>query len=337
MDAEARRELANEERERALALAERLLPEEVARRIAGWKRLTIAGTDTLGPVPFAWLPIDGERLGARVALVLVPTLPFAASLARRARSQRAHDLVLLTDARPGAATRSGEALAPVGAGAEVLACLRDFYGEGCSVLTGDMASSASLGSLPLDDVAVLQLLVHAVEEPERSIPVSLVLTPSSPDDDGLFRGEQVASLDGAPRVVLLTACGSGQGPTRRGDPEVGSLTGAWLAHGAQVVITAGRELTLSEAKRVTALFHERLRAHGDSPAEAMRVARVELLRAEPDLAPFLHGMLQVVGAGHEPVFAARAGRRRPLVQPSHVAAAVLGLGLLLVGLRRRAD
>lgn len=316
MPPERQAELAGVERERALRLAAVLLPPELLERIRPWRRLSISGIDTLGPVPFEWLPAHrGQRLGLEVALDFVPSIPHATRVASaNPRGAPRTDLILVSDAIPGASVRERwPGLGRVTPGESLGVRLSWIYGaDRWRSLEGPAASPSAIARLDLGAVATLQFLVHAVEEPGAAVPVALVLSPDEGPEggDGLFRAQDVGELRGAPRLVVLTACGSGQGPLRRGDALVASPVGTWLAHGSRAVVASRHQLTLDEARRTTNVLHAAL-GEGTSPAEAMRRARRELFAAEPDLAPFLGGLLQVFGLGHEPLFAPSAGAPRP--------------------------
>ena len=317
MAPEERAEVVHMERERAELLADALLPADLRRRIDGWSALSINGTDTLGLVPFAWLPVEGERfLGCRHAIDFVPSLPHAlARLAEGARRPRDRDLLVVTSAAgPDAAAAEADLLAPsareavargrVDLGPRARAALDEAYGPSrWSSREGDAASLEGLAREDLGRVATLQFLVHGIELPAARVPVALALSPGA-GDDGLLRASDVADLKGAPELVVLTACGSGQGPTRKGDPLVASPVGAWLAQGARAVVASHHDLTLGEARRTTRVLHAALR-RGATVAEGMRDVRVDLAREEPELAPFLHALQRVVGLGHHALFERR--------------------------------
>jgi hypothetical protein len=92
---------------------------------------------------------------------------------------------------------------------------------------------------------------------------------------------------------------------------------------------------------------------GATPAEALREVRADLARDEPELAPFLHALQQVVGLGHAPLFprepearevdpspSGAARRSSPFALATAIAVAFLagaGLSLALYRRRRRAS
>ncbi len=285
------------ERREAAALGTALFPDDLRERIRPWTQLTVTGLDTLGIVPLAWTLVEGERLGARYPMTLLPTIPFWL----RRRTEPARDvrgMALLHDALPSSRVRRDLGLERVSLGDATLERIATLWSDRLQVLAAEDASPRGLRRLPLDELALLQVFTHAIEPSGEAS--ALVLTPA--EETGLFRSSDVSALSGAPRVVVLTACGSGQAPVRRGDPLAASPVGAWLARGARTVIAAQDELSVREGRRLTRSLHEGLRERGESPAEALRRARVQLLEEDPELAPFRHGLLQVFGLGHEPLF-----------------------------------
>jgi len=164
---------------------------------------------------------------------------------------------------------------------------------------GTEATRARLESEELCRSSVLQLFVHGVADPGRERPAGLVLAPA-PGDDGLLWCEDLARLH-LPPLVVLSACGAARGPVRRGEDGLTNLGGAALSAGARCVILARGDLEVAATLKMMAVFHVRLRA-GDSPAEALRLAR-KALAADPQWShPFYHALLQVVGLGQEPIF-----------------------------------
>ena len=331
------------ERRLAKELAERLLPPRIAARVAAWSEVTLVGTDSLGPVPFEWLPLGAEpHLGVARALDTLPSLPLGVAWAHRARSRTAElDLVLVGGALPSAsvAERWPE-LETITLPAELVEELSGAYAPArVRPLVGAAATRRALAEIDLDSVTVLQFLTHGVLEPERERPLALVLGADGADD-GLFRCEDAEAGD-APRLVVLASCRTASGPIRKGDPGSADMGGAWLAAGAQAVLLSHADLALEEAARASRLLH-RVLAAGGTPAEGLRAARAELVAEQGPAAPFLGGLLGVVGLGHRPVFEARsevgdddAGRRASALSSLAWLCAGLGAGALVGFVLRR--
>lgn len=295
------------ERRWAAALSEALLPPPIVARLASWSSVTIAGADSLDRVPFAWLPVGDEpHLGTRWALDYLHSLPLGAVWAGRVRAPADLDYVLVAGAQHGASVQGRwPDLVPIPLAGDLRSdLLSSFDAERTRVLEGGSATRAELKRIDLARVAILQFLVHGVREPGRERPLALVLTGHG-EDDGLFRYEDAASSR-APAFVVLTGCRTGQGPVRKGDPDIGNLGGAWLSAGAQAVLQAQTDLSLARARRSSRAIFESLK-EGDCPAEALRRSRLELLEAHGPQAPFRDGLLQITGLGMRPIFVPGAG------------------------------
>lgn len=298
-------EVLGEERARAREFAMALLPEDLARRVAPWSMISVSGTDLLGPLPLAWLPLDGEPyLGLARSIDELPSIPHALRASHTQRpAGRAKGLLLLTDAAPGSELRERwPDLDPLRLGNDVRRGLEDIYpGPRLSILTGDRAQACGLSTVDLSTVETLQFFGHAVNVAGVRVPRSLALSPCSGPGErsriGLFGAEEIASLVGAPELVIMTACASGQGPILRGDPHAGNLVGAWLRHGARSVIASQRDLSLAEGRRTARSLHAAL-GRGESPAEALRSLRREVVAARGAMAPFVLGMQQASGLAH---------------------------------------
>jgi len=300
-----------EERRLARELAALILPERIRARIAGWREVTVAGTDSLGVLPIEWLPLGDEPyLGAARAVDFLPSMPLGVSRSRRPLpAEGALDLLLVGETAP-----SAEAAARW-PGLELLPLLEERVGriagayprERVGVLRGAEASCAGLAQADLGATRVLQLLVHGVLDRTHERPLTLLLS-ATDADPGFFRCENAESLR-APPLVVLASCRTGAGPVRKGDAGMGDMGGAWLGAGAQAVVLARDDLTLEEVTRTSAVLHERL-ARGASPAEALRAARAAEVEVHGAEAPFHSGLLTVVGLGQRPIFSPATPRDR---------------------------
>lgn len=117
------------------------------------------------------------------------------------------------------------------------------------------------------DASVLELHVHGVRDPEMSDASSLVL---SPEPSGRFslaaRDVRSEVLSGHP-LVLLAACGSGDG-----------LPVAFVQAGARAVLAVNASVADAESEQFFRPLLDRIQA-GATPAAALRAARAEWHRA----------------------------------------------------------
>ena len=311
-----------EKRLRALErVSQQLLPEAVAKRLAGCERLTLVGLDLLGEVPFEALSLvragarpdskadSGEAseetprtLGTELAITYLPSLAVGAALTRRAHAgplgQPSGAQALLV----GSPDPEQPLISPAAFDAMLAV-----YEDRATVLSGKAATFDAL-CRHAPSTQVLQLYTHGGVEPSWERPVAFEL--ALDEGTALYGAGNVEQQLESPEVVLLTVCGSGRGPRRRGDASAGDLASAFLLAGRRTrcVVTCAFELEAHAAQRIATRFHAQLLA-GQSPAEALRRARAELAQ-DPDFAdPFYHGLIRVIGLGHLPVFALPAAAK----------------------------
>ena len=337
-------ELASE-RKRAVELARLLFPPEVEARVMSWKTLTVSGLDVLGPVPVGCLPLgDVPHLGRSLAWNSLPSIPFGVAQARALAAPwptPQAELLLVGGVRPSAAVLGEDA------GLETLllserteSALARSYSEH-TTLRGDEANvSRVLEESPRH--AVVQMLVHGIQDSSRTPPMGLVLEGNG-DDPGVLWANAVQAgqfAGSATRLAILAACRSAQGPLRRGDAGSTDLAGAWLAAGVPAVLVSHSDLTWGPMVELSEAFHAHLRDEGCSPAEALRRALSGRdLEDEREL-PFRYGLLEVVGLGQRPFFEPRAhndaGTRSKVIVLTLCGAVVVAASLAARRMRRAA-
>jgi CHAT domain-containing protein len=290
----------------ALTLGERLYGElcgglkETTRSKAHW---LLALDDVLFELPFAALP-EVSRSGRptflieRHSLQVVPGAHLlVASREQPAPDRRAEgafvgvgDPVYNTaDPRwggPPAASRGGrrpvELPRLAGSGREIRACaqLWAMSSSRPSLLEGAEASRErvlrSLDQRP----AVVHFATHVVSSERQRGLIALSLLPSG--DVELFSPLEIAHQRLAPRLVVLSGCGSAQGEILPGVGLMG-LTRAWLAAGASTVV-ATRWPTPDDSGELLLRFYGQLQPWtgdrpGSRPAVALQRAQVEVLES----------------------------------------------------------
>ncbi len=324
-------------------LAGLLIPSQLVAQVASWKHLTVVGADLLGELPFESLPLgDAPFLGVSHALSYLPSLPFGVELGRTTLAQHRpgdeRPVAWIFSAPPlsPAARELMPDLAPIPLSTEQAQELLAPYGPTVRTLAGEQANLSALSQDSLGAARVLQLFTHGVYDALAVRPARLMLAAES-EHDGLLRASEIEQLLSPPPVVLLTACRTGRGPRRYGDPGSTDLSGAFLSAGARSVVLSSFDLDAEAARRLSLEFHRAL-ADGSSVAEAMRSSR-EKLAADPRFAdPFYHSLLHVVGRGDDALFPAKLRARSPWwVAPWFTSTASLGLVLLLWALSRMAQ
>jgi CHAT domain-containing protein len=140
--------------------------------------------------------------------------------------------------------------------------------------------------------AVLTDSVHALAQP------SLVLA-QPPDSDGLLTMARVFGLSFNAQAILLSACDSGGGAVTSGEGVQG-LTQAFMYAGTPVVGVTDWQVVDSVQERLTPAFFAGMAA-GKMPAEALRQAKLSLLRSEDPLQnhPFFWAPMVIFGDGDD--------------------------------------
>jgi len=289
----------------SVVLYRELLAEAVEQLDPGVRRLIVIPSGPLHGLPFELLRSSTESppLGERFAIVRAPSATLWAYLRERERSTGREPLMALAD--PGALTGDRPALrraAPwiegLRLGALPFARIEAEHavkalGSGSRLLAGREASEHALKTLPLKQWSVLHVAAHAVvdeEYPERS---AVVLTPGSPDEDGLLQARDIVDLDLDGMLVVLAACRTASGRSSTAEGPVG-LTRAFLQAGARAVVVSLWELDDAASHRLFEHFYARL-AKGDSVQEALRSAREARIAARDPSADWAG--LVVVGDG----------------------------------------
>ena len=139
-----------------------------------------------------------------------------------------------------------------------------------------------------NDVPIVHFVAHGAYRSEHERGAALVL---GPDEFLLADDVERLALGG---LVILSSCGSAQGPPRVGDDELTHLGGSFLRAGARAVILARARVEYGATQRLMETLYARL-AEGASPAEALRAGRVAL--SESGIPWWQDAHFQVLGQG----------------------------------------
>lgn len=281
-------------------LAALLFPPEVQATLKTRSRWTIVGRDLLGEVPFEALPLDhGEYAGLAKAITHLPSLAVGLQLAERARHERRttarkgdNSVVLLA-----APDRSDLAVST----ADLQAMIAAYPSKGRHLWSGTEASLDRLRK-GMESASVTQLFTHGRFDEDRERAAVFLLASAQGSEPGFMGADEIESLNASP-LVILTVCGAGRGYKRRGDASAADLAGAFLMAGTRCrcVVQSSYDLDVEAARQLSVHFHAAL-SKGDDPAEALRKARVQLAKDPLFADPFYHGLISIVGLGHEPIF-----------------------------------
>ncbi len=278
------------------------LPPEVSRRISEWSAITLCGIESIGAVPFELLrPAGGAPLGMTHAIDYLPSIPLGIALQDRGDERGAGPIDLLLVASPAPAREeSGKRRAPIPFGDdEREAAAAGYPRERVRLLEGERATIETVAREVDGSPAVLEFVCHGVYEFARDRPPGLLLA-----DGEVLWSEEIERWT-SPRLVVLAACDAARGPLRRGDDGVQHLGGAFILAGAEGVVLSSVDLEYESTLALLERFHAALRG-GDSPAEALRRARVGLAARTEFQDPWFHSMVRVAGLGHRPIFRDRS-------------------------------
>ena len=161
---------------------------------------------------------------------------------------------------------------------------------------GAEASEAALKRENLKAYKRLHFATHAVVDEQIPARSGLLLAPGGPQEDGVLQLNEIFNLDLDADLVTLSACQTGLGKLVQGEGVVG-LTRAFLYAGAARVAVSLWEVNDLATARLMESFYRRMKA-GDRPAEALRQAKLEMLRAEPTAwrHPYFWAPFVLVGA-----------------------------------------
>ncbi|MEM9600518.1 MAG: CHAT domain-containing protein, partial [Pseudomonadota bacterium] len=158
---------------------------------------------------------------------------------------------------------------------EVSAIADTLQTDNATLLLGQDASEASLRSLDLTRYGIISLATHGLLSGELNglSEPALVLSPPAegesdptPQNDGLLLASEIAELDMDARLIMLSACNSGQGM----DTIVG-LPQAFLTAGADALMVS-RWPVRDDAARFLSVETVKAMEAGQSPAESLRLA-----------------------------------------------------------------
>jgi len=179
----------------------------------------------------------------------------------------------------------------VGSGSELDACSRSWNGESI-LLKGADASRRNLADQLRRNPAVVHFATHILgtkvletHSGEGRVPGSvdrpayglIALSLTDRNEPELLPPAEIAGWKVPAGLVVLSGCASATGTVLQGTGLMG-LTRAWLAAGAQSVV-GSRWATPDEDGGLFRAFYGYLIGHPADPAQALRAAQIEMIRA----------------------------------------------------------
>lgn len=264
------------------------------------KALLVLADGPLNRVPFAAVPLphtSDTRLIERFVVGNAPSMWLAMSSPAHKRSRNTRVAVVSDpvyagdDTRlakePGANLREAPKPSPNKltrlrySTLEASAVARAFGSSETIQLSGFDASPERVLELPSADLAVLHIAAHAVAKPDAPELSALYLSEYS--RDGKLRDDtKVTALDIAQKglradIVVLSACGTGDGTALRGEGVLG-LTYEFLANGSHSVIASLWPVEDAATARFMNEFYRAYRENG-SAADSLRAAQLKMRAA----------------------------------------------------------
>ena len=272
-------------------------------------RLAVAAERGLARIPFAALPLPGgEPMHRRFELVMVPSLSVVAALrAAPPRRRATRPIAILADPTfapderrdvpgPLVATRGDGELARLHASrteAERIAALV----PGAWVALDADASVATARGREVASARVVHFATHALLEARRPEQSGLALARfagGAPIADGLLGADDIAGLDLAAELVVLSACRSAIGVLHYGEGMDG-LTRSFLRTGVPQVVSALWQVDDASTAELMTRFYRGLWRERLDPEAALRAAQLELAADPRFAAPYHWAAFVVVG------------------------------------------
>jgi CHAT domain-containing protein len=154
--------------------------------------------------------------------------------------------------------------------------------------TGFEASRDAATSQPLADYRIVHFATHGLlntERPELSGLVLSLLDRAGRKQDGFLRLHDVYDLELAADLVVLSGCQTALGKELSGEGLVGLTRGLMYA-GARSVVASLWQVDDESTAELMKRFYRAMLKEGLRPAEALRLAQLEMSRDRRWSAPF---------------------------------------------------
>ncbi|MCR9245265.1 MAG: CHAT domain-containing protein [bacterium] len=289
-------------RARGDALAERLLPLSVRRRIANWRSVLLVGPEPTARLLHA-LPWRDSWFCVEKAIAHVPSVSLGVGLQARAAAsaredvaesgKRRLDLVLLGDPNVDAEAASRWFVESLAMSQERRRQFEAGFAPGSvRARWGDDAVFSELDDPRTAGARALCIFSHGVRDYMRERAAGFLLA-AEPGRAVACFADQVERVR-VPPLVLLGVCGASNGPLRMGDDGNHHLGGAFLVAGAEHVVLGHGELSVGATRDLLCGALSAWRA-GAGPGEALRRARESVARGEGRAHPYFFAGLRLLG------------------------------------------
>lgn len=182
--------------------------------------------------------------------------------------------------------------------AEAKAIVR--YATRSTLLVGDEASESRVKTDRLDRFRVIHFATHGlISESMPTLSALLLASGSSDREDGFLQTREIYDLKLKSDLVVLSACQTGRGRILAGEGVQG-LAQAFFYAGAQSVVASLWNANDQSTAKLMAAFYRYL-TEGQSKAQALRSAKLDLLRSVATSRPRYWAPFILIGEGHRPV------------------------------------
>jgi CHAT domain-containing protein len=280
-----------------------LLLGPLAPRLAGVRVACIVPDGPLWQLPFeALVAPDGRFFVEQTAPFYVSSIAVYARMRGAERKRGEGTLFALADPVSGPfrgevvpRLRAGETAPLPDAAREVREAARILGGRSAVYI----GASASVWRLEQEAARyrVVHFATHGILDDTNPMYSHLVFAPSGNGDDGVLDAWQMMRMHFNAELAVLSACDTARGAIHSGEGVVG-MTWALFMAGCPSVIATQWKIASADAADLMIAFYADWRRRGNGPnakAEALRTARLQLLKKPATRHPFYWAPFIVIG------------------------------------------
>ncbi|MEW6212191.1 MAG: CHAT domain-containing tetratricopeptide repeat protein [Acidobacteriota bacterium] len=160
--------------------------------------------------------------------------------------------------------------------------IEQYAGRGSKIYTGAEASESRIKADQLDRFRVIHFATHGLISQQMPARSALVLAPGG-DEDGFLQVREIYELKLKSDLVVLSACQTARGQLLAGDG-VRGLAQSFFQAGVKSVVASLWDVNDERTALFMSSFYRHL-ADQKSKAEALRAAKIEMLRQGPTSSP----------------------------------------------------
>ena len=173
-------------------------------------------------------------------------------------------------------------------------------GPGSKLFAGDEATEARAKTEQLDRFRVIHFATHGLISQQAPLRSALVLAAGKTSgEDGFLQAREVCQLRLSSDLVVLSACRTARGRILAGEGVEG-LAGAFFHAGAKSVVASLWDVTDAGTATLMSSFYDHL-SNGLSKSDALRAAKLEMLRNPGTAPPRYWAPFVLIGEGVEQV------------------------------------